>query len=290
MDTIRNAMTIDVEDYYQVSAFESHVSREAWCTLPSRIERNLYRILDILDEHGVSATFFTLGWIAERHPDLIRDLVQRGHELASHGYAHVRVNRQDRAAFLEDARRTKRLLEDVAGVEVQGYRAASYSIDDSTPWAHEVLRETGHRYSSSLYPIRHDHYGAPEAPRFAFNPIPGDSAFIEVPISTIAIRARRLPCGGGGYFRLYPYLVSRWAFKRLNRIEDASGIFYFHPWEIDPEQPRIPGLSAKTRFRHYLNLARMEARWRRLLSDFRWDRMDRIFLSPSTVSGLQGSV
>ena len=290
MDTIRNAMTIDVEDYYQVSAFESHVSREAWCTLPSRIERNLYCILDILDEHGVSATFFTLGWIAERHPDLIRDLVQRGHELASHGYAHVRVNRQDRAAFLEDARRTKRLLEDVAGVEVQGYRAASYSIDDSTPWAHEVLRETGHRYSSSLYPIRHDHYGAPEAPRFAFNPIPGDSAFIEVPISTIAIRARRLPCGGGGYFRLYPYLVSRWAFKRLNRIEDASGIFYFHPWEIDPEQPRIPGLSAKTRFRHYLNLARMEARWRRLLSDFRWDRMDRIFLSPSTVSGLQGSV
>ena len=290
MEAIRNAMTIDVEDYYQVSAFESHVSREAWCTLPSRIERNLYRILDILDEHGVSATFFTLGWIAERHPDLIRDLVQRGHELASHGYAHVRVNRQDRAAFLEDARRTKSLLEDVAGVEVQGYRAASYSIDDSTPWAHEVLRETGHRYSSSLYPIRHDHYGAPEAPRFAFNPIPGDSAFIEVPISTIAIRARRLPCGGGGYFRLYPYLVSRWAFKRLNRIEDASGIFYFHPWEIDPEQPRIPGLSAKTRFRHYLNLARMEARWRRLLSDFRWDRMDRIFLSPSTVSGLQGSV
>ncbi|MCK7583149.1 MAG: DUF3473 domain-containing protein [Chromatiales bacterium] len=290
METIRNAMTVDVEDYYQVSAFESHVSRDAWCSLPSRIERNLLRILDILDAHDVSATFFTLGWIAERHSDLIREIVQRGHELASHGYAHVRVNRQNQADFLEDVHRTKCLLEDVAGVEVQGYRAASYSIDDSTPWAHEVLREAGHRYSSSLYPIRHDHYGAPKAPRFVFNPIPGDDTFIEVPISTIAVRARRFPCGGGGYFRLYPYLASRWAFKRLNRIENASGIFYFHPWEIDPEQPRIPGLSAKTRFRHYLNLARMEARWQRLLSDFHWDRMDRIFLSRSTAPSPQGSM
>lgn len=290
METIRNAMTIDVEDYYQVSAFETHVSRDTWHTRPSRIERNLHRILDILDEHGVSATFFTLGWVAERHSDLIRELVQRGHELASHGYAHVRVNRQTRQAFLEDAHRTKSLLEDMAGVAVQGYRAASYSIDDSTPWAHEVLRETGHRYSSSVYPIRHDHYGEPEAPRFVFNPIPGDDAFIEVPISTINVRARRLPCGGGGYFRLYPYLVSRWAFNRLNHIEGVSGIFYFHPWEIDPEQPRIPGLSAKTRFRHYLNLARMEARWRRLLSDFHWDRMDRIFLPPSIAPASQESV
>jgi polysaccharide deacetylase family protein (PEP-CTERM system associated) len=288
LETIRNAMTIDVEDYYQVSAFESHVSRDTWCTLPSRIEQNLHRILDILDEHGVSATFFTLGWIAERHSDLIRELVQRGHELASHGYAHVRVNRQDRRTFLEDAHRTKYLLEDVAGVEVKGYRAASYSIDDSTPWAHDVLRETGYCYSSSVYPIRHDHYGVPDAPRFVFHPIPGDDAFIEAPISTVVIRSRRLPCGGGGYFRLYPYVLSRWAFGQLNRIEHQAGIFYFHPWEIDPEQPRIPGLSAKTRFRHYLNLSRMESRWRKLLTDFHWDRMDRIFLS--TPAGAQGSI
>lgn len=279
-------MTIDVEDYYQVSAFEFHVSRDNWQALPSRIERNLRLILDILDEHGIAATFFTLGWIAERHSGLIRELVQRGHELASHGYAHVRVNRQDRVTFLKDALRTKRLLEDVAGVEIKGYRAASYSIDHSTPWAHEVLRETGYRYSSSVYPIRHDHYGAPDAPRFAFHPIPGDDIFIEAPISTIAIHSHRFPCGGGGYFRLYPYAVSRWAFERLNRIEKQAGIFYFHPWEIDPEQPRIPGLSPKTRFRHYLNLSRMESRWRKLLSDFHWDRMDRIFLSrPAETQG-----
>jgi len=191
----RNAMTIDVEDYYQVSAFESHVSRDDWDALPARIEHNLHRILDILDKRDVSATFFTLGWIAERHSELIRELVQRGHELASHGYAHVRVNRQDRGTFLEDARRTKRLLEDIAGIEVNGYRAASYSIDDSTPWAHEVLREVGYRYSSSVYPIRHDHYGVPDAPRFVFHPIPGDDAFIEVPISTVEIRARSLALG-----------------------------------------------------------------------------------------------
>ncbi|WP_186343063.1 XrtA system polysaccharide deacetylase [Allochromatium palmeri] len=280
-------MTIDVEDYYQVSAFEPHVSRDDWDALPARIERNLHRILDILDERGVSATFFTLGWVAERHSGLIRELVQRGHELASHGYAHVRVNRQDRGTFLEDARRTKCLLEDIAGIEVNGYRAASYSIDDSTPWAHEVLRETGYRYSSSVYPIRHDHYGVPDAPRFVFHPIPGDDVFIEVPISTVEIRSRRFPCGGGGYFRLYPYSLSRWAFGQLNHIENQAGIFYFHPWEIDPEQPRIPGLSPKTRFRHYLNLARMESRWRKLLSDFHWDRMDRIFLSMP--AGTQGN-
>lgn len=288
METTRNAMTIDVEDYYQVSAFESHVVRDDWDALPSRIERNLRRILDILDEQGVSATFFTLGWIAERHSELIRELIQRGHELASHGYAHVRVNRQDREAFLEDARRTKCLLEDMAGVEVKGYRAASYSIDDSTPWAHDVLREIGYRYSSSIYPIRHDHYGVPDAPRFAFHPIPGDDAFIEVPISTMMIRSRRLPCGGGGYFRLYPYSLSRWAFRQLNRIENQAGIFYFHPWEIDLEQPRISGLSPKTRFRHYLNLSRMESRWRKLLSDFHWDRMDHIFLSTPAVA--QGQI
>ncbi|WP_242482310.1 XrtA system polysaccharide deacetylase [Thiocystis violacea] len=273
-----NAMTIDVEDYYQVSAFESHVSRDAWPSFATRIERNLHLVLTQLAEHGVSATFFTLGCVAERHPGLIRELVEQGHELASHGYSHVRVTRQDRYAFFEDICRTKSLLEDIAGVEVKGYRAASYSIDGSTPWAHEALRKAGYGYSSSVYPIRHDHYGMPEAPRFRFNPIPGDSAFIEIPISTIELLGRRIPCGGGGYFRLYPYGVSRWAFERLNRLEKQAGIFYFHPWEMDPEQPRVQGLSSRTRFRHYLNLSRMESRVRHLLRDFTWDRMDRIFL------------
>ena len=280
-----NAMTIDVEDYYQVSAFEPHVARDDWPSWPSRIERNLRLVMELLAERGAAATFFTLGCVAERHPALIRELVEQGHELASHGYAHVRVTRQDRQGFLQDIRRTKSLLEDIAGVEVRGYRAASYSIDDSTPWAHEVLREAGYRYSSSVYPIRHDHYGVPDAPRFAFNPIPGDADFIEIPISTTDILGHRLPCGGGGYFRLYPYWVSRWAFARLNRREEQAAIFYFHPWELDPEQPRVAGLSSKTRFRHYLNLSRMESRLRRLLRDFDWDRMDRVFLSkqPDTV-------
>ena len=271
-------MTIDVEDYYQVSAFDPYICRDDWAIMPSRIENNVYRILDILDTYNLSATFFTLGWIAERYPKLICELVQRGHELASHGYAHIRVNRQDRAEFLADVQRTKYLLEDIGGVEVKGYRAASYSIDHATPWAHDVLRETGHCYSSSIYPVRHDHYGVPDAPRFAFHPIAGDACFTEIPISTIAVRKQHFPCGGGGYFRLYPYVVSRWAFKRLNQVEGQAGIFYFHPWEIDPEQPRIQGLSFKTRFRHYLNLKHMQSRWQQLLRDFHWDRMDHIFL------------
>jgi polysaccharide deacetylase family protein (PEP-CTERM system associated) len=272
-----NAMTVDVEDYFQVSAFEPHIAKADWERLPCRVERNLNRILDLFAEHGVRGTFFTLGWIAERYPQLVRRLVDEGHELASHGWAHVRVTQQDPAAFRADVTRTKALLEDLAGASVHGYRAASYSIGAANLWALKVLEEEGHSYSSSIYPIRHDLYGMPQAPRFAFRPHEG-SEFLEIPVTTVQLGEAKLPCGGGGYFRLFPYVLSRWALRRVNHRDGQPGIFYFHPWEIDPEQPRQQGISAKTRFRHYLNLHRTEARLGRLLKDFRWGRMDEVFL------------
>lgn len=281
--SICNALTIDVEDYFQVSAFERYIKREDWAILPCRIEQNMERIFTLLKSHRVQATFFTLGWIAERYPHLIREIVAYGHELASHGYEHIRVTQQDRSAFGQDIRRTKHLLEDIGGVEVKGYRAASYSIDRSNLWAHDELQKAGYRYSSSIYPIRHDLYGIPDAPRFLYHPLPGDDGFIEIPITTIEVLGNRFPCGGGGYFRLYPYRLSRWAIRYVNRREGQPSIFYFHPWEIDPAQPRQAALGFKTRFRHYLQLHRTDARLNRLFADFSWDRMDRVFLRPSRV-------
>ena len=276
--SIRNAMTIDVEDYFQVSAFAPYISREQWHNQPCRVERNVDAILAMLDDHGVHATFFTLGWLAERYPDLTRRIVAQGHELASHGYNHYRATEQTRSEFLNDITRTKQLLEDIGGVEVKGYRAPSFSIGENNLWALQCLREAGYRYSSSIYPIRHDHYGMPNAPRFAFYPDEGQG-LLEVPVTTISLFNRKLPIGGGGYFRLLPYALSRWGMRQVNRRDGQACVFYFHPWEIDPGQPRIPGISLKTRFRHYLNLGRMETRLRALLKDFRWDRMDRIFLA-----------
>lgn len=273
---ITNALTVDVEDYFQVSAFEPHIRRSDWETVPCRIERNMDRILDIFGESGVRATFFTLGWIAERYPHLIRRLVNEGHELASHGYEHVRVVNHSPEDFRADVTRTKKLLEDLSGVEVQGYRAASYSIGEKNLWALDVLHDAGYQYSSSIYPIKHDLYGMPNAPRFAFRLKP--DGILEIPVTTVSLGGRKLPCGGGGYFRLFPYSLSRWAIRRVNEQDQQACLFYFHPWEIDPEQPRQSGLPVKTRFRHYLNLKRTEDRLRRLLSDFEWDRMDRVFL------------
>lgn len=271
-------MTVDVEDYFQVSAFESHISRERWEYLPRRVEHNTHRILDLFAAHQVQATFFTLGWVAERHPALIGRIVADGHELASHGYSHVRATRQTPAEFREDVIRTKALLEDLGSVAVRGYRAASYSIGAGNLWALAELEQAGYHYSSSIYPIRHDLYGMPEAPRFAFRP-DNAPALLEVPVTTVTLLGRTLPCGGGGYFRLWPYALSRWALRRVNHRDGQSGVFYFHPWEIDPGQPRQPGLGLKTRVRHYLNLHRMERRLGSLLRDFRWDRMDRVFLA-----------
>jgi len=276
-------MTVDVEDYFQVSAFEGHIDRAQWDTLSCRVEVNTDRILALFDAAGVKATFFTLGWVAERYPALIRRIVEGGHELASHGYAHVRVTQQQPAEFRADVEKTKHLLEDIGGVEVRGYRAASYSIGAGNLWALDELGEAGYRYSSSIYPVRHDLYGMPEAPRFAFRPR-GEASILEVPITTLRVGGKNLPCGGGGFFRLYPYAVSRWALRRINDGEGQSGMFYFHPWEIDPAQPRQTGLDLKTRTRHYLNLGRMESRLQALLGDFAWDRMDRIFLTSKELS------
>jgi polysaccharide deacetylase family protein (PEP-CTERM system associated) len=278
---LTNAMTVDVEDYYQVSAFEPHVRRDEWDLYESRVERNTERVLELFDAHQIRATFFMLGIVAERHPGLVRRIVDADHELASHGYAHVRVTQQLPHEFRADVVRTKELLEDIAGCAVRGYRAASYSIGANNLWALEVLRETGHDYSSSIYPIRHDLYGMPGAPRFAFRH--DGNGLLEIPVTTVRVLNQTLPCGGGGYFRLMPYRVSRWAMQRVNRHDHQACVFYFHPWEIDPEQPRPSDLRLKTRVRHYLNLNRMEARLARLLRDFRWARMDQVFLPTATV-------
>jgi polysaccharide deacetylase family protein (PEP-CTERM system associated) len=270
-----NALTVDVEDYFQVWALSPWFPREKWDETPCRVERNVDRILALLGEADAHATFFTLGWIAERFPETVRRVAAAGHEIASHGYAHGRVNELGREAFHADIRRAKALLEEVAGVEVKGYRAPSFSIGADTGWAHDCIRAAGYRYSSSVYPIRHDHYGVPDAPRFAYRSHPD---LLEVPITTTRLLDRNWPAGGGGYFRLLPYGVSKWSIRRVNEVDAQPAIFYFHPWELDPDQPRVKGAGVKTRVRHYLNLRRTEHRLRRLLRDFRWDRVDRVFL------------
>lgn len=272
-----NALTIDVEDYFQVSAFAPHIARESWEAMPCRVERNMDKILQLLGESKTRATFFTLGWIAERYPALVRRVLAEGHEVASHGYGHMRASDQKREEFLADVTRAKGLLEDIGGAAVTGYRAPSFSIGPRNLWALECLQQAGYRYSSSIYPIRHDHYGMPDAPRFAYHPAnaPG---LLELPITTIRMGGRNYPAGGGGYFRLLPYHFSRWCMRRVNRIDRQACIFYFHPWELDVHQPRPEGVGFKTTFRHYTNLGRMEQRLRALLQDFRWDRIDRIFL------------
>jgi len=272
---ITNALTIDVEDYFQVSAFAPYIARSEWDQRECRVERNVQRILAMLAERQTHATFFTLGWIAERYPQLVRDIVAGGHELASHGYGHQRASDLDEAAFRSDVAGAKALLEDVSGLAVNGYRAPSFSIGKDNLWALETLLRAGYRYSSSIYPITHDHYGMPDAPRFAHRT---EQGLLEVPVTTLRLFERNLPSSGGGYFRLLPYAVTRWMLRRLNQVERESAVFYFHPWEIDPQQPRIDGIDARTRFRHYVNLDSNEHKLGRLIDDFRWGRMDHIFL------------
>lgn len=268
-------MTIDVEDYFQVSAFEDRISYDDWNAKPLRVDRNVERILELLSQREIKATFFVLGWLAEKRPAMVRAIASAGHEVASHGYRHTRVTTQEPAAFRADVVKTKALLEDISGQEIIGYRAASYSITKANLWALDILAETGHRYSSSIYPIKHDLYGIPDAPRFRFDL--QSSNLTEIPITTVALLGRNWPCGGGGFFRLFPYAVSKWALERVNGGERQSAIFYFHPWEIDPDQPRVAGASWKSRFRHYLNLRRFESRLKALLSDFEWGRLDKVF-------------
>jgi polysaccharide deacetylase family protein (PEP-CTERM system associated) len=275
---ITNALTVDVEDYFQVSAFGPYIARADWDTRECRVERNVDRILALFADHDVQATFFTLGWVAERYPALVRRIAEQGHEVASHGYGHERASDLSPQAFAADIGRAKTLLEDLAGAPVNGYRAPSFSIGKANLWAFDALARTGHRYSSSIYPIRHDHYGMPDAPRFAHRAADG---LIEIPATTVRLFNRNLPSSGGGYFRLLPYGVSRWMLGRVNAVDGEAAVFYFHPWEIDPGQPRIPGIDRKTRFRHYVNLHRVEHRLQRLLRDFRWGRVDHLFLQRS---------
>lgn len=276
--TIHNAMTIDVEDYFQVSAFAPHIPRENWPALPCRVEGNIDRILGLLDAQGIKATFFTLGWIAERYPAMVRQIVDQGHELASHGYGHERASDLTEQQFRDDIGSSKRILEDISGQEVKGYRAPSFSIGTNNLWALDVLHSEGYRYSSSIYPVRHDHYGMPDAPRFAFYP-KSEDGLLELPITTVRLMNRNLPAGGGGYFRFFPYALSRWLMQQVNERDGQPAIFYFHPWEIDTGQPRQQNIGMKTRFRHYVNLHRMESRLQSLTRDFKWGRMDHIFLT-----------
>lgn len=272
---IVNALTIDVEDYFQVSALAPYIARDQWDAIPCRVEANVERILAMLERQGVKATFFTLGWVAQRYPQVVRRIVSGGHELASHGFGHLRASDQSPAEFLDDVTRAKGLLEDLGGVAVKGYRAPSFSIGAGNLWALDTLAQAGYLYSSSIYPVAHDHYGMPEAPRFAYRTASG---ILEVPPTTVQVAGRNLPASGGGYFRLLPYGISRWAIRKVNQGERQSAMFYFHPWEIDPGQPRVPGVSAKTRFRHYVNLDRMQSKLERLLADFAWSRVDQVFL------------
>ena len=272
--SLTNALTIDVEDYFQVSAFAPHIKRSEWNSRECRVERNVGRILEMLSANKTKATFFALGWIAERYPQLIRQIAAQGHEIASHGYGHERASDLTEDAFFADIHLAKVILEDLCGTEVKGYRAPSFSIGAGNLWAFDCLARAGYRYSSSVYPIRHDHYGMPESPRFAYSVRPG---LVEIPVTTLRALGRNLPSSGGGYFRLLPYVLSRWMLRRVNTGDQQPGIFYFHPWEIDVAQPRIEGISNKTRFRHYVNISRMEAKLAQLLDDFQWGRMDEVF-------------
>ncbi|QHE85914.1 XrtA system polysaccharide deacetylase [Hydrogenophaga sp. BPS33] len=273
---ITNALTIDVEDYFQVSAMAPYIERAEWDQRECRVEHNIDRILQLLAVKQTRATFFTLGWVAERYPDMVRRIVREGHELASHGYGHQRVSDLSEPAFFEDITRAKGLLEDIGGQQVLGYRAPSFSIGAGNLWALDTLLRAGYRYSSSIYPVKHDHYGMPDAPRFAYQAREG---LLEVPPTTLRLFNRNLPSSGGGYFRLMPYSLSRWMLRQVNQRDAQSAIFYFHPWEIDPGQPRVDGIDLKTRFRHYVNIGRTEQRLARLLDDFPWGRMDQIFLN-----------
>ena len=271
---IVNGLSVDVEDWFQVGAFENTISRADWDGLELRVGDNVARILDLFDEAGVKATFFTLGWVAERNRAAMQSIVNRGHELASHGYDHTRVFTLTRNQFSADLAKARSILEDASGKAVTGYRAPSFSIDARNPWAHEVLAEHGYAYSSSVAPVVHDHYGWREAPRFAFDPLPG-SDLVEIPVTTALLGKRRLAAGGGGFFRVLPYSFTRWAIRQVNS-DHRPAVFYFHPWEVDPDQPRVSNASVRSRLRHYTNLSRMAGKLSDLLGDFAWGRMDEV--------------
>ncbi|MEO1220966.1 MAG: XrtA system polysaccharide deacetylase [Pseudomonadota bacterium] len=270
---IVNGLSVDVEDWFQVGAFETVIDRADWDGLETRVEGNVDRILDLFGGAGVSATFFTLGWVAKRCPKVIRRIAEAGHEVASHGFDHARVFTLDPVKFAEDIRVTREILEDASGHAVTGYRAPSFSIDPRSLWAFDVLAAQGYNYSSSVAPVVHDHYGWREAPRFAFRPVAG-SDMVEIPVTTALLGSRRLAAGGGGFFRVLPYAFSRWAISQVNREDERPAVFYFHPWEVDPGQPRVTNAPARSKLRHYTNLDKMAGKLGKLVREFQWGRMD----------------
>lgn len=274
-DKIINGLSVDVEEWFQVGAFEKVIDRSDWDGHAPRVEANCDHILALFGDAGVKATFFTLGWVAERHPAMMRRIADQGHEIASHGWDHARVFTLGAKAFAADLLRAKDAIEQASGKAVTGYRAPSFSIDQRTPWAFEVLAEQGYAYSSSVAPIRHDHYGWREAPRFAFHPIAG-SPLVEVPVTTAEFAGRRLAAGGGGFFRVLPYAFTRWAISQVNSRDLRPAVFYFHPWEVDPAQPRVANAPMKSMLRHYTGLDAMADKLRVLLREFAWGRMDEL--------------
>jgi polysaccharide deacetylase family protein (PEP-CTERM system associated) len=273
--SVLNAMTIDVEDYFHVSAFEGVIDRSHWDRFESRVCANTERLLEMFDAAGIRSTFFVLGWVAERFPQLVRRLANGGHEIASHGYAHRLIYDQTPDAFREDVRRAKGILESIAGVAVHGYRAPSYSITTRSLWAIDLLIEEGYTYDSSIFPIRHDRYGIPNSPRHPYWLERASGKLLEAPATTTTLGPLNVPVAGGGYFRLFPYRVTKWGLARVNRLEQRPAVFYLHPWEIDPAQPRLRA-GMVSRFRHYNNLDKTETRLRRLLQDFRFGTMTQV--------------
>ena len=270
-----NALSVDIEDWFQVGAFEPVIARDDWDDLAHRVENNSIAVLDLFERAGVKGTFFTLGWVAHRYPSLIRRIADAGHEVASHGWDHQRVFTFQPEEFRADLRKSRQALEDAAGQQLSGYRAPSFSIDARTPWAHEILAEEGYQYSSSVAPVVHDHYGWPEAPRFAFAPVE-DSDLLELPVTTARLGGRTIAAGGGGFFRLLPYKFSSWAIGQVNSHDQRPAIFYFHPWEIDPDQPRVEQAPLRSKVRHYSRLSAMEGKLEKLLGDFQWGRVDTV--------------
>lgn len=269
-----NALSVDIEDWFQVGAFERTIARSDWDTLQSRVEANTDAVIDLFAAADVKATFFTLGWVAKRKPALMRRIVAGGHEVASHGWDHRRVFTMTCDEFRRDLDRTRKTLEDATGHAVSGYRAPSFSIDARTPWAHDVLGDAGYTYSSSVAPVVHDHYGWPGSPRYAWRPN-AEGDLIELPVTTARLAGRTLAAGGGGFFRLLPYGFSRRAIAQANAAGQPA-VFYFHPWEIDPDQPRVEDAPLRSRLRHYTNLGGMAAKLERIMVAFRWGRVDAV--------------
>ena len=274
-DALLNAMSVDIEDWFQVGAFETVIDHADWDQLEHRVERNSEAVLELFDEAGIKATFFTLGWVAERYPALMQKIAAAGHEIANHGYDHARVFTLTPDQFRDDLDRSRKILQDTSGQKVVGYRAPSFSIDQRTPWAHEILAEQGYAYSSSVAPINHDHYGWAGSPRFAWKPVE-QSGFIELPVTTVKLGNRVFAAGGGGFFRLLPYPLYERSIRKMHNDDGRGAIFYFHPWEIDPGQPRVGDAPIKSKLRHYTNLRLMRAKLLRAGQDFKWGRVDEL--------------